>query len=89
LTERVDALVAELLGAAANQELVRLCATSILSQCFTYHSSREIIIRLNTNLRLDTQDIERLAKHITEFSLAGLKAVASAAQDEIKRTEDI
>jgi hypothetical protein len=69
--------------------LVRLCGTSILSQCFTYHSSREIIIRLNTNLRLDSQDIARLAKHITEFSLAGVKAVALSVKDRIKQTEDV
>jgi AcrR family transcriptional regulator len=80
-------IIGELLGAAATEELIRLCTLSIISQCVYYHHARSVIKRLYPEQEYGLEDIERLADHITQFSLAGLKEFScqkNARQDESK-----
>ena len=73
------AIVAELLGAAAEPTLVRDCVGSIIAQCSSYHHSEAIIQRLD---QLDVHDpatIEQLAEHVYRFSLGGVRAIAEQA----------
>jgi len=74
LSMALDRIVEQLLGAAAVPEIVERCATSIISQCTLYHNSREILKRLDPQIKFDTTAIGQLAEHITRFSLAGLGA---------------
>lgn len=69
-------IVRELLGPDASEEQVRLCSCSIVSQCVFYHHCRRAICRLFPEQQFEPQDLERLADHITGFSLAALKHVA-------------
>jgi AcrR family transcriptional regulator len=67
-------IVSQLLGAPAGSERVRLCAFSVVSQCVFYHHCRPVICRLFPDLpALDAAGIEKLADHITGFSLAAMK----------------
>ena len=67
-------IVAEILDRPVGDEQVRQCAFSIVSQCVFYHHCRPVIIRLNPRqLPMDGAGIERLAEHITQFSLAAMK----------------
>jgi AcrR family transcriptional regulator len=67
-------IVAAVLDCPTTHERVRLCAFSIVSQCVFYHHCRPVISRLFPDqLPLDRADIERLADHITRFSLAAMK----------------
>lgn len=77
LAEEVRAIVTRLLGPAADEQSVRLCGISIVSQCFFYHHCRPALARLFPDLDYREPFIERLARHITDFSLAG---VADAAR---------
>lgn len=44
--EQLESIVRALLGDRATREQVRLCATSIVSQCVFYHHARPVIVRL-------------------------------------------
>jgi len=73
-------LIAELLGPDADEGKIRLCSMSIRAQCFgpLLHARR----RRNDqgvpicDLEPLLADVERLAGHVTRFSLAGIRAMA-------------
>jgi AcrR family transcriptional regulator len=67
-------IVADILKCPLNHERVRLCGFSVVSQCVFYHHCRPVVSRLFPNEEsLDAAGIERLADHITRFSLAAMK----------------
>jgi len=67
-------IVAAILDCPRDDERVRLCAFSVVSQCVFYHHCRPVIGRLfPQQAPLDQADIARLAEHITHFSLAAMK----------------
>jgi len=82
--EQLESIVRALLGNRATREQVRLCATSIVSQCVFYHHARPVIVRLYPEQRFGAQDIERLADHITQFSLGALKQLAREQKGEAR-----
>jgi AcrR family transcriptional regulator len=70
-------IVGEILGRPVADERVRLCSFSVVSQCVFYHHCRPVMARLYPEQpALDAAGIEKLAEHITEFSLAALKSSA-------------
>jgi len=71
--EAIMVIVRDLLGRSASDECIRLCGMSVVSQVLFYHTCRPVIHRLFPQMRFDARQIERLAEHITRFSLAGLK----------------
>ena len=72
LFKQLCSIVGELLAERAQPALVILCARSIVSQCVFYHHSRPVLQRLSPNENVGPEQIERLARHITAFSLAAL-----------------
>jgi TetR/AcrR family transcriptional regulator, regulator of cefoperazone and chloramphenicol sensitivity len=78
---RIDylaAVITELLGEAANHETVRRCVYSLHAQCVFYmpHRIRDIVF---PELREATRrEVEEVADHIIEFSLAGIRGIVSA-----------
>jgi AcrR family transcriptional regulator len=76
LAEQLQAIVHSLLGAYADPTRVRLCALSIVGQCVFYHHARPVIARLFPEQRYAQHDIERLAEHVVQFSLAALQQLA-------------
>ena len=79
VNEILAAIVAELLGPAAEPTVVRDCAASIISQCSSYHHSEAIIQRLHQLNVHDPATIEQLAEHVYRFSLGGVRAIAEQA----------
>lgn len=77
LFKHLCGLVAELLGERASPALVILCARSVVSQCVFYHHSRPVLERLSPGETLGTEQLERLARHVTAFSLAALQGLSS------------
>jgi AcrR family transcriptional regulator len=71
--KQLHACVREILGPRAGEEQVRLCVMSITSQWAFYHHSRPVIVRLYPQWKFNPKDIDSLAAHITQFSLAALK----------------
>ena len=75
MADQIRAIVGEILDRPMDDELVRLCSMSVVSQCVFYHHCRHIVSRLfPKHLPQDTPSIERLADHITRFSLAAMKS---------------
>jgi AcrR family transcriptional regulator len=72
-SEQLRAIVRELIGSEIDEQDLRLCAFSIAAQWLFYFHCGEVVKRLNPDQRFGPQDIERLADHITKFSVAALK----------------
>ena len=66
-------IVRDLLGRKASAAEVRLSAMSVVSQILFYHHCRPVITRIFPDLKFGTREIDQLAEHIAEFSLAALK----------------
>lgn len=73
LHEYLKTVVLQFLGPDADEETVRLCTLSIVGQCVFYYHSRPVIDRLYA-LQYSREEIERLARHITEFSAGAMRA---------------
>ena len=73
MADQLRGIVLEIMGAKANGEDARLCGLSIVSQCLFYVHCRSVVLRLYPNQQFEAEDIEKLAEHITRFSLAALK----------------
>jgi AcrR family transcriptional regulator len=72
-------IVSEIMDLPMNDERVRLCSFSVVSQCVFYHHCRPVVARLIPNeLPQDAASIEHLADHITKFSLAAMKHLPAA-----------
>jgi len=73
LNDRLSALIGELLDVPPDDDCVGLAAASVFGQCVFYLRHRYFINRLYPKLG-DHLDVERVASHIAEFSLAGLSS---------------
>jgi TetR/AcrR family transcriptional regulator, regulator of cefoperazone and chloramphenicol sensitivity len=74
--QHLGAIVRELLGGEPDAETVRLCSFSVVSQCLFYHHCQPVVCRLFPEQKFAPEQIERLADHITSFSLAAIKETA-------------
>lgn len=75
--ELLESIVRDLLGRAGGREAVRLHAMSVVAQCLFYFHSRPVIERLLAG-ELDKPGVaDRLASHITSFSLLALRGVVT------------
>ena len=74
----LTAIVAEMLGCAPDHPRVLQCVTSIHAQWMLFVPN-PIAARLRPKAQARNDDAVQMAAHITEFSLAGIRAVAGAA----------
>ena len=72
-SERLRAVVRELIGREIDEQELWRCTFSIAAQWLYYFHCGQVVRRLNPELGFGPQDIERLADHITKFSVAALK----------------
>ncbi len=80
LRQKLRSIVKELLGPTANEESVMLCLMSIRAQCFNpavRDRHRDVFAKVG--LKHHTKEkkipIERIADHVTRFTLAGIREV--------------
>jgi AcrR family transcriptional regulator len=83
LHQELSSIVRELLGSAADDEVVRLSALSVVSQCVYYRRARPVITRLYPQQRYDSKEVERLTEHITQFSLLALEGLCKKRLGEV------
>ena len=81
LSQELESIILDLLGSQADDEQVRLCMLSVVSQCGFYHHSRAVISRLYTIQKFGAQDIEKLARHVTQFSLSAMKSLSKTREE--------
>lgn len=74
-------IMSELLGPrlAADPDRVRYAAWSVVGQCLFYFVGQPVILRLHPAQGLGPGDVDAIARHITDFSLAALKHYPGAA----------
>ncbi|MBN1586091.1 MAG: CerR family C-terminal domain-containing protein [Candidatus Omnitrophica bacterium] len=73
LTEELEGILREILGKRAKEETVRRCRWSVFGQCMVYQHCRGVVEELDPRQSYDIAEIERIARHITEFSLKAMK----------------
>jgi AcrR family transcriptional regulator len=79
--QQLYSIVQDLLGKAAEDETVRRCCFSITGQCLYYRFARPVIMKLDPQQKLDQRGIEKLADHITQFSLNAIQQFASTKRE--------
>lgn len=76
----VHGIVAEIAGPDAPPEVVLACAQAVVAQCLFYKQAEQVIRRMGHRVPSEPAEIERLAQHITQFTLAGIRARVEAAK---------
>src|SRR6266849_4508982 len=76
--------VGTLIGLPGADEQTRLCAHSILGQVMFYVLARPLLNRLWPDLKMTPEQLDRIAGHITDFSLAYLRQVRGVQQQAVK-----
>jgi TetR/AcrR family transcriptional regulator, regulator of cefoperazone and chloramphenicol sensitivity len=77
-------VVGALIGLPAAAEQTRLCAHSILGQIIIYVLAGPLLGRLWPDMKTTPEQFDRIADHITEFSLAYLRQAGSSQQQSAK-----
>ena len=73
--ERVRKAVGQIIGLPPEHETTRLSLNSIIGQILFYSFSRPVLSRLQPELKLTPDQLDRIADHIAVFSLAYLRKV--------------
>ncbi|HWF39564.1 MAG TPA: CerR family C-terminal domain-containing protein [Candidatus Acidoferrales bacterium] len=60
-----------------NHEITRLCAHSVLGQVLHYVLASPLLMRMWPELEMTPQQVDRIADHIADFSLAYLREIGS------------
>src|SRR3989338_3573659 len=79
LHEFLGELLREIAGEKTGEAELRRCVHSILGQCLYYRHSHPVLQRLHPRLRYDQKEIAAIARHIADFSLAGINALSKPA----------
>jgi len=66
-------IIRELLGRRAPTMRIHMCCASVISQCHFFFYARHALARLFPQQKLGRTEIEKIADHITVFSLSALQ----------------
>lgn len=77
LVDKLSALIAELIGAPVADESVGLITASVFGQSTYFLKHARFLSRVHPQLG-DHPDMQRLANHIADFSLAALNSIQTA-----------
>ena len=79
LHDYLAGLVREIVGDGVSDTELHRCVHSITGQCLYYHHSHPVLQRLHPKLRYSRKEIEAIAGHIVDFSLAGIRHISGKA----------
>lgn len=80
----LDGILRELSGPDVSQKKRHYIAGSIMGQCLFYRQNRHVIHRLFPTLITEDKPIDHLASHITEFSLAAIRALTTSHERKLQ-----
>lgn len=75
--ERLRAVICQMLGPGAEPEQVLQCVWSVTGQCLFYYHARHIIGFLRPEGPYSDEDVQRIVRHVTQFSLAAIRCMSS------------
>jgi hypothetical protein len=84
LYNRLYEIVGALIGVPAADDRTRLCAHSIMGQVIIYVLASPILARLWPDMKMTPENLDRIADHVTDFSLAYLRQVSGMEQQTAK-----
>lgn len=73
------AIVGRILDRPALDPKTRLCAQSVIGQVVHFVHARPVLALLWPEVKIDRRAIEEVARHIAEFSIAGMKGITREA----------
>jgi AcrR family transcriptional regulator len=79
--EYLSGVIAAMIGCDPRDQRVLRCVLSVQSQTFIYAKPNAIAERLGFTFTPTSEQIDEAARHIAEFSIAGIRAVGSASAD--------
>jgi AcrR family transcriptional regulator len=74
--ERLLEVVGKIIGLSPDHEQTRLCTHSIMGQILLYVLAGPVLMRLWPEMKMTPEQLDRVADHIADFSLAYLHQVA-------------
>jgi TetR/AcrR family transcriptional regulator, regulator of cefoperazone and chloramphenicol sensitivity len=74
--KRMLELIGGIIGLPPAEEKTRLCAHSIMGQIMLYVLARPVLTRLWPELKMTPEQLDRIADHVADFSLAYLRELA-------------
>jgi AcrR family transcriptional regulator len=77
--EILQRILRELLPAETSKEALQLIAFSVVGQCLFYHFADPVIRNLLSRKEYESYDVDKLAEHIREFSLAAISNQQASA----------
>ena len=86
--QRLRQLIGSILGLDSESEKVRLCTHSVVGQIVHYAHARPILARLWPEFRMEAEQLDRIAQHIAEFSMAYLSQFSNEQKAPAKVREN-
>lgn len=86
--DRFRELVGQIIGLPSNHEKTRLCVHSIMGQIMLYVLAGPVLTRLWPELKMTPAQLDRIADHISDFSLAYLHEVRSGREGRLGREQE-
>ncbi len=77
---KIHRIIRKIMGAGATRQKILFCELSIVNQCRTLLTIDHDDLEYLLNRKLDCDLIKILADHITEFSIAGIKACGTTGK---------
>jgi AcrR family transcriptional regulator len=84
--ERMLALVGSIFGRPPHDEKTRLCVHSVMGQMIVYALARPFLVRLWPELKMTPAQLDRIADHIADFSLAYLRQAGNTRRKAAAKT---
>jgi TetR/AcrR family transcriptional regulator, regulator of cefoperazone and chloramphenicol sensitivity len=75
LYERLLDLIGQIIHLPADNEKTRLCTHSVMGQIFLYALACPILSKLWSGMKMTPEQMDRIADHIADFSLAYLREI--------------
>lgn len=85
LFRMLHGIVAEIAGPRAAPDAVLACSQAVVAQCLFYKHAEHVIERMGHKLPRTPEEIERLARQITEFTLGGIERRVQSAGGGARR----
>jgi AcrR family transcriptional regulator len=84
--ERMLALVGGIIGRRPHDEKTRLCVHSVMGQMIVYALARPFLVRLWPELKMTPAQLDSIADHIADFSLAYLRQAGNKRRKAAAKT---
>jgi TetR/AcrR family transcriptional regulator, regulator of cefoperazone and chloramphenicol sensitivity len=87
--EFLASVVKRLINVETDEETVRLCCLSVISQCVFFVYAKPVIVRLFQGVAFTNEKIEVIAAHITRFCLEAIKSLSKGGGGDVSPGQEV